>query len=135
MEQDIGNMKKEMKGMKEAFDEAKKVRWNAETIGDALEAKVKEEVSGLESRFTTKFGEIKKDVESLEIEKKRTNVIFHGVKESNDLAEDVEKIKEILSNGLSLDWERHLGEMNRIGVKMDDKIRPIRLVVKSVVKL
>jgi len=53
----------------------------------------------------------------LEIEKKRTNVIFHGVKESDDLAEDVEKIKEILSNGLSLEWERHLGEMYRIGVK------------------
>ena len=63
------------------------------------------------------YGEIKKDVESLEIEKKRTNVIFHGVKESDDLAEDVEKIKEILSNGLSLEWERHLGEMYRIGVK------------------
>jgi len=46
-------MKKEMKGVKEAFDEAKKVRGNAETIGDALEAKVKEVVSGLESRFTT----------------------------------------------------------------------------------
>jgi len=100
MEHEIGKMKNEMKGMKEAFEEVKKVNsGNEGKIGDALEAKwvtVKEEVSGLESRLTTKFGEIKKDVETLEIEKKRTNIIFHGVKESDDVAEDVEKIREIL---------------------------------------
>jgi len=135
MEQEIGIMKKEMKGMKEAFEEVKKVNsGNDETFGDALEAKwvtVKAEVTGLESRLTTKYGEIKKDVETLEIEKKRTNIIFHGVKESDDVAEDVKKVRDILSNGLHLDCERHLGEMYRIGMKKEDKVRPIRLVVKS----
>jgi len=69
-----------MKGMKEAFDEVKKVNsGNEEKIGDALEAKwvtVKAEVSGLESRLTTKFGEIKKDVETLEIEKRERTSYF-----------------------------------------------------------
>ena len=107
---------------------------NEEKIGDALEAKwvtVKEEVSGLESRLTTKFVEIKKDVETLEIGKKRTNIIFHGVEESADAAGDVEKVREILSKGLNLDCERHMGEMYRIGMKKEDKVRPIRLVVKT----
>lgn len=135
MEHEISIMKKEMKGMKEAFEDVKKVNsGNEEKIGDALEAKwvtVKEEVSGLESRLTTKFVEIKKDVETLEIEKRRTNIIFHGVKESDDVAHDVDKVREILSKGLHIDCERHLGEMYRIGMKKDDKVRPIRLVVKT----
>ena len=135
MEQEIGIMKKEMRVMKDVFEEVRKVNGGNEgKIDDALEAKwvtVKEEVRGLESRLTTKFGEIKKDVETLEIEKKRTNIIFHGVTESDDVAEDVEKVKEILSKGLNLDCERHLGEMYRIGMKKADKVRPIRLVVKS----
>jgi hypothetical protein len=135
MDQELGTMKKEIKGMKEAFEEVKKVNSGNEVkIDDALEAKwvtVKEEVSGLESRLTTKFVEIKKDVETLEIEKKRTNIIFHGVEESDDAAGDVEKVREILSKGLNLDCERHMGEMYRIGMKKEDKVRPIRLVVKT----
>ena len=70
MEHEIGIMKKEMRGMKDAFEEVKKVNdGNEEKIDDALEAKWVE-VRGLESRLTTKFGEIKKDVETLEIEKR-----------------------------------------------------------------
>jgi len=89
---------------------------------------MEEKMSTIETRLTTKVGEIKKDVESLEIEKRRSNIVIHGLKEGDD---DLVKVKEILSQGLKMDSERHVSEIYRIGQRKDDKIRPVRVTLKS----
>ena len=82
---------------------------------------------------------LKDDVaESMEIEKRRTNLIFHGVKESgvvslDDFSKhpDQEMIEEILKTGLRLDASRHIEEIQRIGRFVAGKDRPVRVRVKT----
>ena len=52
--------------------------------------------------------------EGLEIEKKKNNLIFFGIKENDSLSDKV-VICEILSEGLKLDGSRHVEEVFRVG--------------------
>ena len=47
----------------------------------------------------------------MEIERRKNNLIMHGLKEGDDL----EKVKAIVNDGLKLDAERHIEEVTRIG--------------------
>ena len=79
----------------------------------------------------------------MEIEKRKGNLIFHGVKEMlitkpEDDSKDHDRlvIEEILGGGLKLDPLRHIEEIIRIGrydeAKIKEgKVRPIRIKIKT----
>ncbi len=52
--------------------------------------------------------------ESLEIERRKLNLIIHGVMDE-DAEKDVEAVTEILGEGLKMDFGRHVDKMQRIG--------------------
>jgi len=82
---------------------------------------------------------MKEDVaESLEIDKRKCNLVFHGVKESGPDSLDTDMkspdqdfIEEILKVGLHLDAYRHIEEIQRIGRYSEGKIRPLRVKIRT----
>jgi hypothetical protein len=98
----------------------------------------------VESKFNDKINVVKEDVaEAMEIEKRRNNVVFHGVKENVVALEDLgnielgkspdqETAEEILRAGLRLDATRHVEEVLRIGRYVEGKTRPLRVKFKTV---
>ena len=69
--------------------------------------------------------------ETLEIERRRSNSIFHGVKEEDNDDGVRHLIEEILGSGLNLDPNRHIEEVCRIGKRASGKIRPVCIKTKS----
>ena len=88
---------------------------------------------------------MREDVEeTLEIEKRKSNLVFHGVKkfckttpDEDCSVHDIEMNGDILRTGFKMDPSRHIEEMVRIGTRYDEekvkdgKIRPIRVKVKT----
>jgi phosphopantetheine adenylyltransferase len=104
-------------------------------LENAIEAKLlsmKKDVSDLESKFVSKVVDIKKDVnESIEIDKRKCNIIIHGIKEGSTKT-DMEIVHEVLGTGLKLDATKHTEEVHRIGIETNaDKVRPIRVKITS----
>ena len=137
LESELKEMKTEVKGWnKELIENIQKTNETSTKIETLVEAK---RLEGVEQRVEVSVKELKEDVdEKLEIEKRRNNLIFHGVKEAGivDLESmtkhpDMEQIEEILKDGLRLDSSRHLVEIQRIGRYVAGKIRPLRLIVKT----
>lgn len=141
--QQVTQLKQEVSELKEEIKTVStKTAETATKVDTAIEGKLME---GLESRVDGKVKNLKEDVEeSLEIEKRKGNLIFHGVKEmirtqSDDDGNehDRQMIEEILRVGLKMDPSRHISEVSRIGrydeekIK-DGKIRPIRVKVATV---
>ena len=95
----------------------------------------------------SKVKSVKEDVEeSIEIETRKNNIIFHGVKEQgqaevvnrdvlllSDFAKtpDHELVEEILKGGLKIDASRHIEEVQRIGRYVAGKVRPIRVRIRT----
>ena len=74
---------------------------------------------------------VKEDIsESLEIEKRKKNIVIHGLPEV-DSERDVEAVMEILEEGLRLDGSRHIDRTMRIGRDSGDRPRPVRIQLKS----
>src|SRR6266568_5023925 len=83
--------------------------------------------------------------ENLDIESRKCNLIFHGVKEMDEGGEDSEvdndshcadhqdrhMLEEILRVGMKLDASRHIEAVSRIGKFVERKLRPIKVKVKS----
>ena len=107
---------------------------------------------GWETRFDGKMEDkmktVKEDVsEQMEIERRKANVILHGVKEDNrnKQVESMDKVlnlvdsksddhilvEEIFKEGLHLDATRHIVEVQRIGRYVDGRSRPIRVKLLS----
>lgn len=160
LEQDMVNLGTELKEIKSEKEQLTKVsqdmselRKEMETITakvaeidtvveNAIEAKL---IGGLESKVDGKVKILKEDVEeSIEIEKRKGNLILHGVKElhrqnpeDDGNEHDRCMIEEILKVGLKMDYSRHIEEVFRIGrydeAKIKEgKIRPIRVKVKTI---
>ena len=64
--------------------------------------------------------------EELEIEKRKNNLIFFGIKDNGTMS-DKDTVDEILTEGLKCDGSRHVEEVSRVGRFSSDKIRPIRV--------
>ena len=64
--------------------------------------------------------------EELEIEKRKNNLIFFGIKENGTMS-DKDTVDEILREGLKFDSLRHVEKVSRVGRFSSDKIRPIRV--------
>lgn len=58
------------------------------------------------------------------------NLVIHGVHET-DAEHDIEQVAEILGAGLHKDFDRHVSSMVRIGNFEENKVWPMRIVVKS----
>ena len=82
----------------------------------------------------------------MELEKKRTNIVIHGLKEhvvsdivnlddlpNNDFGKtpDQEMVEEILKAGLKLDATGHIDEVQKIGKYEAGKTRPVRIRTKT----
>ena len=69
--------------------------------------------------------------ESMEIEKRKFNLILHGIKESeNDEDGDANLVNGILRS-ISIDPVRHVDGVSRVGHAATDKVRPTRIKVKT----
>lgn len=120
-----------------------------EGIDKRVEVKVEAKLAeGIEKKWVDiKVKNVKEDVEeSIEIDKRRNNIVFHGVKEQgpvevmnlddllvSDFAKtpDQELVEEILKVGLRIDASRHIEEVQRIGRYDSGKIRPIRVRIRT----
>ena len=69
--------------------------------------------------------------ETLEIERRRSNLIFHRVKEEDNDDGVRHLIEEILGSRLNLDPNRHIEEVCRISKRANGKIRPVCIKTKS----
>ena len=107
------------------------VKANDVKLNSILDSKL---VDGLEDRVLGKVNDKIRSMredndETLEIEKRKKSLIFHGVKESDKEVvrahdnPDFEMVKEILGVGLKLDGSRHIEDMHRIGLFVEGKIR------------
>ena len=114
-------------------------------LESAIEAKLVESLGRqVESSVEGKVKSMKDDVaETMEIEKRRNNIVFHGVKETEvtkldslgdnvlEKSPDLELVEEILKSGLRLDASRHIEEVQRIGRYTRGKIRSLRVRIKT----
>ncbi len=97
---------------------------------DAKLVYVKQELNNAETKLVSEVASMKKDLgENLEIDKRKYYIVIHGLKESCDGDEDM--VKRVLGDGLKLDPMRHIEEVHRIGSQADNKVRPIRVKIKS----
>jgi hypothetical protein len=142
----------ELKGLKDRVNklevELTNVGKNAVDLIDssALETRIQatwaENVSkNVGNQVDLKVKTMREDVEEkMEIEKRRSNVILHGVKEAGIVtveelltnSPDRVALDEILQEGLRLDASRHIEEVVRIGKLVPGKCRPLRVKIKSV---
>ena len=136
IDQELASLRDELKGVVE------KVLETDTKVETAIEAKLME---GLENKVDGRVKILKEDMEeSQEIERRKVNLVFHGVKElhrakpeDDGKEHDREMIEEILRVGLKLDPSRHIEEVYRIGrydgVKIEEgKTRPVRIKVKTI---
>ena len=102
----------------------------------AVEAKL---VESLDQHLVSRVDNKVKDMqETLDIERRKINLIFHGIKESgqqaiseNEKHPDEIMIEEVLKYGLKLNAGRQIDEVSRIGKPVEGKIRPVKVKVKS----
>ena len=100
----------------------------------AIEARL---IDTVEQKISSKVKDtakvLQEDVaEKMEIERRKINLIFHGVKETTDATSDVdepdlEMIKEVINQGLHMDAARHVESVVRIGKLIEGKTRPVRV--------
>ena len=146
MTEDVIEVKEEVK----ALDlQVKTVDTKMETLIESklvdnyekMEIKLVESCVKTEGKLEARVKDMREDVdEQLEIDKRKNNLVFHGVKEPGlvplDLSNigkhpDQELVEEILKDGLRLDATRHIQEVQRIGRYDPGKCRPLRVKIKT----
>jgi hypothetical protein len=69
--------------------------------------------------------------ESLEIERRKMNLIIHGLKD-DDAEADVDEVIKLFEDGLKMDYSRHVDKIMRIGRRVtENKLRPLKIILKS----
>lgn len=154
MDKDVKKVAKDVKEIKEevkALDiQVKTVDTKIETLIETklvenyekIEIKMVENYEKTEVKLDAKVKDMKEDVdEQMEIEKRKNNLVFHGMKEpgvisldTTDLGSkhpDQELVEEVLKTGLRLDATRHIEEVQRIGKYVPGKCRPLRVKIKT----
>jgi len=136
----MGDMEKEF--IKIRFDLKELRRGKVEASGviqlptqeiDKLHGEMDKMRKVMESRINESVQHVKEDVEeSMEIERRKGNVVIHGVPEL-DAEKDMEQVLDIFGKGLHLDFERHVEKMHRIGKLVEGRPRPIKVMLKTAV--
>jgi len=123
MEKELGQVVIDLRAMRDELTAvSEKVNANDTKLETVVEASL---VEGIEKSVWTRVNDrvngVKEDVsEAMEIEKRKTNIVFHGVKESVVPLEavgrdeftkspDQELVEEVMRGGLRLDATRHRG--------------------------
>jgi chromosome segregation ATPase len=101
-------------------EDFKKLEKEVSALKTELESKVKKTVIGVKENVE----------ETLEIERRKMNLVIHGVPET-DAEQDIKAVSEILGTGLHMDFERHVVSVMRIGRIDENRSRPIRLGINS----
>lgn len=114
----IGSLKTDIASFKSL---AESTETKVETIIEAKLAGADEGARGLTAKVVQ--DEI---FEKLEIDKRRSNIVIHNLKEEDD-NDDEDAVRRLLGSGLNLDGRRHVESVQRIGKKVDEKVRPIRV--------
>lgn len=145
----LGDLAKATDGLCRATDDKVKevdtiVKSTDTKLDTMIEAKLVEGIErNVESKVNVRVQEVKDDVaEAMEIEKRKNNLVFHGVKEvvvdletlgqsEGNKSGDQDKVEEILRVGLRVEASRHIEEVQRIGAYREGKIRPLRVRVKT----
>lgn len=138
----VGDMVKATDAMARATESmAKSTETKLETV---VEASL---VEGIEKNVECKMNDmvqiVKDDVaEALEVEKRKSNQVFHGVKESIDSLDEIgqdggvksldqELVEKIMKAGLRLDATRDIEEVQCIGKYQEGKVRSLTVKITT----
>jgi hypothetical protein len=97
-----------------------------------LQSELAELKSGMTSQLNTTVKEMKEEVEeSLEIERRKMNLVIHGLKDE-DAEADVDEVIKLFEDGLKMDYLRHVDKIMRIGRRVtENKPRPLKIILKG----
>jgi hypothetical protein len=88
--------------------------------------------SGMTNQLNTTVKEMKEEVEErLEMERRKMNLVIHGLRDEDAEAYVVEVIK-LFEDGLKMDYSRHVDKIMRIGRRVtENKPRPLKILLKG----
>src|SRR5664279_3695907 len=123
-----GNDKNVVK-KKDMEEEMRKVRLELKEVRDSVKGDsslVLRDEERIE-KLHKEVGEMRMNVreaveEKLEIERRKRNLVIHGVPET-DAEQDIDTFAEIIGEGLHMDFDRHIETLMRIGRLVEGKKR------------
>lgn len=134
VEKAMTDLSKGMGEIKQELVELTKLATSTDTkVETIIEAKLADGLDQkMEERVNVRMKEVHEEIdEKLEMEKRKMNIIVHGLKETvnkdNEPEHDLEMVKELFGTGLKLDSVRHVSVVERIGKADNDKTRPLRI--------
>jgi len=99
---------------------------------DVVVSKLQKDMGEMKTVLDNNVKHVKEDVEeTLEIERRKLNIVIHRVPDI-DAEKDTDSVEEILTEGLHMDFERHIETLMRIGRLTEGKPRPLRILLKSI---
>lgn len=115
---------------KEFFKESQDVEKDKPEVQN-LQTEWAELKSGMTNQLNTTVKEMKVEVEeSLEIERRKMNLIIHGLRDV-DVEADIEEVTKLFEDGLKMDFSRHVDKLMRIGRVNELKTRPLKIILKG----
>jgi len=128
-EGEVKKIREELRQVKEAKTGESGVKEREKM--EKLQKEMGEMRTEIESKVCNTVKHMKEDVdEAMEIERRKDNIIIHGVPET-DAEQDIDEVAEMFGTGLKLDFDRHMDRMHRIGKLVEGKPRPIRVMLKT----
>ena len=122
---------------KDMEEEMRKVRLELKEVRDSVKGdsslvlRDEERIEKLHKEVGEMRMNVREEVEEkLEIERRKRNLVIHGVPET-DAEQDIDTFAEIIGEGLHMDFDRHIETLMRIGRLVEGKPRPLRVVVKT----
>jgi hypothetical protein len=88
--------------------------------------------SGMTNQLNTAVKEMKDGVEeSLEIQRRKMNLLIHGLKDE-DAEADVDEVIKLFEDGLKMDYLRHVDKIMHTGRRVtENKPRPLQIILKG----
>lgn len=85
-------------------------------------------VGSVKKEMEEEMSAVKGDMEeNFEIERRKYNLVIHGIPEGSDEDSDWDKLNDILGDGLNMDPKRHVEMIMRLGRGTEGKARPLRI--------
>jgi hypothetical protein len=126
-------MQNQLDGVVQHFErEIKEIKEGPPRGSTVIERDVTEtEVKRMQTQLDSTVRDMKEEMEeNLEIERRKLNIIVHGLQDRDGEA-DVEEVIKLLEDGLKLDYSRHVEGMVRTGRRVSEqKPRPLKIMLK-----
>ena len=127
---DLKKVKEEFGEIRDCAPREKRRVVNDEKDVKKLEKELNDIKTVMDSQARKTVMVVKEDVkEALEVERRKMNLVIHGVPEM-DAEQDIEQVAKILRMELHMDFDRHVSSMFRIAKLDESKPRLLRIVVK-----